>query len=352
MRAAGTHLVLDGQPWRFLGFNDYQLTSQSYSGYTCGGEHSDAEVAADFAQMHRLGVTVVRTWFFQSYVADRGWSAFDRVLSDAARYGIRIVPVLANQWGTCEDYNRTPVLYKALGWYQSGYRTELEYGLHLSYRTYAVRVAEHYAGDTRIAFWQLMNEAEAANSRGGRCQEATAAGALRSFGDDMARALKAADPAHLVSLGTIGGGQCGTAGADFQFVHAGSIDLCEGHDYTATPQGSPRINPCLALHKPMFIGERGFVANLGTGSTTAQTLATRATYVKIDIASTFAQDGCDGYLLWSWTNGSSQSYGVGSGDPVGSVLLADSRTVVTVRAVYLTIIWHSLIGGKPLQSDY
>ncbi|MDQ6691765.1 MAG: cellulase family glycosylhydrolase, partial [Candidatus Dormibacteraeota bacterium] len=352
IRATGTHLVLDGEPWRFVGFNDYQLTSQSYSGYTCGGQHSDAEVAFDFAQMHRLGATVVRTWFFQSYVAGRNWSAFDRVLTNAARYGIRIIPVLSNQWGTCEDYNRTPVRYKTLAWYRAGYRTDLDYGMPLSYRTFALAVARHYAGDARIAFWQLMNEAEAADSLAGRCQEAAAAGALRRFGDDMAGSLKAVDPDHLVSLGTIGGGQCGTAGADFPLVHAGSIDMCEVHDYTPTPQSAPRANPCLSLHKPMFIGERGFVADLGTGSTTPQTLTTRARYVKADIAGAFAEDACDGYLLWSWTSGSSQSYGVGPGDPAGSVLLTASRTLTTARAVYLTLVSNLLRGGRALQSDY
>jgi hypothetical protein len=342
VRAAGTHLVLDGQPWRFLGFNDYQLTSQTYSGYTCGGEHPDTEVSQDFAQMHRLGVTVVRTWFFQSYVAGRNWSAFDRVLRDAARYGIRVIPVLSNQWGTCEDFNRSPTMYKTLAWYQSGYGTELDYGLPLSYRDYAVSVTQHYAGDPRIAFWQLMNEAEDADSMGGVCREADAAAALRSFGDDMATALKRADPAHLVSLGTIGGGQCGTAGKDYQLVHAGSIDVCETHDYTPSPQVDARINPCASLNKPMFIGERGFTADAGTGATNDQTITTRAMYVDKDMAAAFASDGCQGYLLWSWTSGSSDSYGINASDPIGPIVLADSRTVTSVQAVYATLIMQAI----------
>ena len=30
VRAVGTHLVVDGRPWRFIGYNDYKLTSQTY----------------------------------------------------------------------------------------------------------------------------------------------------------------------------------------------------------------------------------------------------------------------------------------------------------------------------------
>jgi hypothetical protein len=351
VRAVGTHLVLNGEPWRFLGFNAYQVTSRSYAGYTCGGAHSDQEVDSDFARMHELGVTVVRTWFFQSYVAGRSWAAFDRVLADAARHQIRVIPVLTNQWGSCEDYDRTPLQYKALGWYQSGYRTDLSYGLPLPYRDFAVGVARHYAGDPRVAFWQLVNEAEAADSPGGPCQEAAAAATLRGFADDMAESIKKADPAHLVSLGTVGGGQCGTAGSDYQLVHAGAIDLCEAHDYVARPQQTPRPNPCLALHKPMFIGERGFTADVGRGATSAATLRARAAYVQTDIANTFAADGCDGYLLWSWASGPSVSYDIGAGDPVGPVLRRLSTTVATPLAVYVAV-WSAARGGPQVQSDH
>jgi mannan endo-1,4-beta-mannosidase len=337
VRTVGTHLVVDGQPWRFLGFNDYKLTSQTYAaGFTCGGEHPDAAVAADFAAMHRLGVTVVRTWFFQSFVAGRTWAAFDRVLADAAQNGIRVIPVLSTQWGDCENFNHAPLAYKSLAWYQSDYLTHADYGMALPYHDYAVMVAHHYAGDPRIAFWQLMNEAEAADSQGGRCHEQNAAKTLRAFADNMTAAVKSADPSHLVSLGTSGGNQCGTAGADYTYINGGSIDICEYHDYATTPVSAPRVNPCSGLQKPLFVGERGFKADLGTGAVTPETLQQRARYFATEIQSSLGSDAFQGYLLWSWSIGPSVSYDVSPSDPTAAVLV-NAMPLATPEAVYLAV---------------
>jgi hypothetical protein len=336
VRTVGTHFVVDGQPWRFVGFNDYKLTSQTYTGYTCGGQHTDTEIAADFAAMHQLGVTVVRTWFFQSFIAGRDWSAFDRVLTDAGRNGIRVIPVLSNQWGSCENYNHTPQQYKTLTWYRSGYANQADYGMPMTYADYAAAVAQHYAGDSRIAFWQLMNEAEAEDSKAGTCEEHAAAAALRSFADRMTAIVKAADPYHLVSLGTTGdGGHCGVAGSDYQYVHGGAIDVCEYHDYLAVPEAGPRVNLCAGLQKPMFAGERGFSADLGTGAVTSATLARRARFFAQDIQATLGSDACQGYLIWSWSERGSVSFDVGTTDPAAGVIRQPSLT--SPEAVYLAV---------------
>ena len=72
--------------------------------------------------------------------------------------------------------------------------------------------------------------------------------------------VKSIDANHLVSLGTIGSGQCGADGPRYQAVHAiPTIDLCEYHDYGAPDVGVPgdefnglqlRIDQCDALNKP------------------------------------------------------------------------------------------------------
>ena len=337
VRTVGTHFVVDGQPWRFLGFNDYKFTSQTYAaGFTCGGQHSDSELAADFVAMHQLGVTVVRTWFFQSFVAGRDWSAFDRVLAAAGRNGIRVIPVLANQWGSCENFNHTQQQYKTLGWYRSGYADHADYGMPMSYADYATAVAKHYAGDSRIAFWQLMNEAEALDSQGGVCHEQAAAKAIRSFADHMTGVVKAADPYHLVSLGTSGDGHCGISDGDYEFVHAGAVDVCEYHDYTAFPAPAARSNACAGLQKPLFAGERGFKADLGSGAVTPDTLNRRARYFAADIQAALGSDACQGYLIWSWSEGRSVSFDVSRNDPAAG-LIQQSAGLVSPEAVYLAV---------------
>ena len=83
---------------------------------------------------------------------------------------------------------------------------------------------------------------------------------LVDWATDVSGLVKSIDANHLVSLGTIGSGQCGADGPRYQAVHAiPTIDLCEYHDYGAPDVGVPgdefnglqlRIDQCDALNKP------------------------------------------------------------------------------------------------------
>ena len=56
---------------------------------------------------------------------------------------------------------------------------------------------------------------------GSKLRRRTCSSIIRSF-----------DPNHLISLGTLGGGQCGAQGDDYQTVMSvPTLDLCEYHDY-------------------------------------------------------------------------------------------------------------------------
>jgi mannan endo-1,4-beta-mannosidase len=311
---SGTTLTLNGRPWRFVGFNNYQLTSQP-GGFSCGAPLDQGTLDGILLDAKRSGASVIRTWFFQSYYdldaqgrpMTPSWSAFDRVLSAAAAYGLKVVPVLVNEWQACEPSSTN----KNLAYYQSGYRSP-GYGYPLSFQTYATTVAAHYAGNPTIAFWQIGNELE--NNVPSGCTaaaETAGAKALRAFADSVTSAIKGVDPNHLVSLGTMGGGQCGLAGSDYEYVHAGNVDLCEYHDYGDPTQAIPndgynllaqRIVQCRALDKPLFVGESGIVADVGrsgqsTGAITSVSLQLRAGFFEAKMTAAFG-DGLVGYLLW------------------------------------------------------
>ena len=97
--------------------------------------------------------------------------------------------------------------------------------------------------------------------------------------------IKATDPNHLVSLGVIGGGQCGAEGGDFELVHASSaIDLCSYHDYGAAAAAIPgdqwnglalRLQQCRNLDKPLISGESGLTLAESGGTATARAEAFR-----------------------------------------------------------------------------
>jgi endo-1,4-beta-mannosidase len=333
----------DAQPWQSVGYNDYRLTAAP-GGYVCDtsyGEVSDDQLAARLDRAAASGATVIRTWFFQSFWDPDGdgsgdYSAFDRVLAAAAERGLRVVPVIANHWGDCEAGTQT----KDLDFYAGGFREPFA-GDALSYLDYAGELASRYAGSPAVAYWQLVNEPEA--SSGGACDEAAAAAALGGFAAEAAETIRTADPDHLISLGTIGGGQCGSAGDDYLAVHS-ALDVCEIHVYDGSETGtSPtttlpgdstngvaaRISACEGSGKPIVAGELGFAADLDSsgnpsGTVSSETLANRARFLAARVDA-MGELGLDGFMVWQLDSRAplsdqADTYAVGPCDPIEGVI--------------------------------
>ncbi len=341
---SGTSLMLNGSPWQFAGYDDYRLTSAS-PGHQCGGPLTDQEVAASLDEIRsNSGATVVRTWFMQAYGGPGNWGQFDRLLAAAAARGMKVIPVLSDQWAACEPWPAGQTPYRSLSWYQTGYR-HVDYGYTRSYRDYAAAIAAHYRGNQAIAFWQLVNEAEALDAPGGACEDALANRALRHFADDVAGVIKHNDPGRLVSLGTIATGQCGTSStADFLNLHSGRIDICEYHDYFG-PGGLPgdqwhgvavRIDQCHSLNKPIFAGEVGLQASIQAdgssgGQVTDATLAQRATFFQQKLQAQFGA-GISGFLIWQYATGPpTDGFEVQPGDPTEGVMAQEAAQLAGAR---------------------
>jgi hypothetical protein len=343
--ASGTRLTLHGHPWRFVGFNDYQLTSMPGGAYFCERPIGNATLNSVLQNAKKSGATVIRTWFFQSYydMNSRGawipptWAAFDRVLKAAAFHGLRVIPVLVNEWQMCEPASTN----KNLGFFQAGYKRPDSYGYPLSFKAYATKVARHYANNTQIAFWQIGNEMQNFTSTG--CDsyaESAGAKALRAFADHMTAAINAVDPNHLVSLGTAGVGECGLSLTHYQYVHAGAVDICDYHDYQSVTQAMPndgynrlaqRITQCRALDKPIVVTESGIAADVDgngkdTGTVTSVTLQNRARFFQAKLVAAYRR-GVVGYVLWEKEQDASSSaenfshglFEIGPSDPTNSV---------------------------------
>jgi mannan endo-1,4-beta-mannosidase len=323
-------LTVDGEGWSPLGFNDYRLTSHD-GGYVCdpaSGTLDDGELGARLDRIRAAGGNAVRTWFFQSFWdhdhnGAGSWQQFDRVIDAAAERELRVIPVLANHWQDCT--NGGPE--KDFDYYSQGFRAP--YGDEaFSFLEYAAMVAERYRGEAAIAYWELVNEPEAPDD--GICDEEAASEALASFAAAGAAAVRAADPSHLVGLGTIGSGQCGTAGSSFERV-AEPLDLCHVHLYDGPDTGSSPTEPlprgaeagllartraCVDKGKPMVVGEMGFQADLdaageSTGTVSEETLAARAGFFR-DRAKALEDAGIDGALVWQIAD---EMPAAGEGDP-------------------------------------
>jgi mannan endo-1,4-beta-mannosidase len=324
VRRSGAALTLNGVPYRFTGLNIYNANSASNCWYTLGPTALSTTLNAMGS-----GKEAFRGWFFQALATRNGvrdWTAFDQTIAAARARGVKVIATLGNEWNQCEGGGDYATYYKNEAWYRGGYRTDVRPGTTVSYRQFVSQVVSRYKNDPTILAWQLVNEAEDRTTYGGACSS-TAAASLKGFATDMAAYVKSIDPNHLLSLGTMGSGQCGSAGSLYKDLHSvAGIDLCEYHDYQsgAMPGDqwnglATRIQQCRDLGKPTFVGEVGIKPTTYDG-----TLAGRADVLKSKLTTQF-QAGLVGLLSWDWRDanhgGSSlTNYEIGPSDPALTVL--------------------------------
>lgn len=323
----GTQLQLNGAPYRFRGLNIYNANSNNNCWYSLS---SGSTLLDSLGGIGTAG-TAMRAWFFQYEATTNGtrnWTAFDHTLAAARSAGVKVIPVLVNQWGQCEGWSSYSDGYKSESWYQTGYKSlPTSPGMADTYRDWVKEVVNRYKDDPTILAWQMVNEAEDKTTYGGSCSS-TAPASLQSFAADIASLIKSIDHNHLVSIGTIGSGQCGSAGSSYKTLYStAGVDLCEYHDYSlvAMPGDqwnglATRISQCASIGKPLFVGESGIkTASVGT-------LVDRATLFAQKLTQQFGA-GVVGELLWDWRDaahgGSSTSgYEIGPADPALTVLAA------------------------------
>ncbi len=335
--AVGTHLELDGQPFTFTGMNIYNANSDDWCATNMdNGLFEQALSDIGLGGVHGGDHGVIRAWFFQPLATPdktgpRDWTRFDRTIAAAHAAGYYVIPTLGNQWGECGHKGATAG-YKTIDWYRGGY-AELQpedsvYTTYASYRDWIAEVVDRYKDDPTILAWQLLNEAETNPGYPSACPAGPEAyDALAGWASDVSALIKSIDANHLVSLGTIGTGQCGTSGGQYKDLHAiPTIDLCEYHDYdpwTAMPGDAfngmaLRIQQCDELGKPLFVGEVGLRPVDVGGSYDSRTASLRA---KLQ---TQRAAGVVGHVVWSWGPAprSLDGYDIGPGDEVPALLAA------------------------------
>lgn len=335
---SGRSLEIAGQPFRFVGFNLYDAAASDI--YSCSpSTRLDDEGLDDaMAAIHDAGGTVVRFWAYQTYThGGTDFSGIDRVIAAARAHDLRVLPVLEDGPGDCSTgQSGVPLGSVDDGtWYSQGYKEPLG-SAAVSYRAYAATIAHHYRDNPTILGWSLINEAETT------ARDDAGDSALVDFARDVAGVVHAADPHHLVTLGTQSNGAPGASGADFTAVYGlPGLDFAEAHDWGdygsdseampgSTSDGKlPTPDECQAsnaqiacafvlarqLGKPLVIGEAGISADDGAGRTT------RAQQFHAKIGAAFSA-GAAGYLIWQLNDTNTDGYAVlvGEDDPVYAVL--------------------------------
>ena len=317
---SGPELRLAGKPFRMVGMN-----------FGGGCDHLSLEAqTAQYTQTARDARTnTVRTWWLQAWGGPADWTRFDREVALARAHGVKLVVTLGNQWGQCEPLRQDGALhFKLRDWYENGYRAYGVDGYVLPYKKFVQAVVARYANEPAVGVFQLMNEAEAPDTTEGRCDEPRAAAALSAFSKDMISVIREVDTKHLLSLGTQGAGQCGTAGDSYRVVHQTGVDLCEYHDYSQPKRAMPiggfedpannglatRLRQCRDLGLPLFVGEAGILV-----PQEARTTNERALLLGAKVGAAF-EGGAAGYLLWHRGFGTSNDHYIAPGELTESML--------------------------------
>ena len=343
--ADGRGFVAGGEPLTVVGYNVYDAAATDSFSCRPASRLDDAGVEATFAELADQGVTAVRFWAYQTYtVAGRDWSGVDRVVAAAEAHGMHVLPVLEDGPGDCSTGQAGVSLDRVDGdtWYTKGYRRPLG-SATMSFRDYAPMVAAHYRDEPTILGWTLVNEAETSQ------RDAAGRSVLVGFAQDMAARVRAADPNHLVTLGTQANGAPGTSGPDFRDVYSlPDLGFAEVHDWPregrdptqampgAVPDGTragalpePGSPQCRSLAAPVAcsfalarrLGKPLVVGEVGITATDAEQRRQRAEVLAGKMRAAFA-DGAAGYLLWHWSSAQTDGYDVvpGTDDPVVAVV--------------------------------
>lgn len=307
---SGSGLTVAGQPYTFRGLNIYDA-------YRINIDRALTKI--------RSGQAVFRAFFYQHMATVNGtrdWTALDRVVKAAGAHHVRVIPVLADQWGASTD---GPTKY--LSWWPTpyggdGYKTKIWGSTDLvPYRQWVSEVVTRYRDDPAIAFWQLINEGEAPNPDGS-ANETTARQAIRTFADDVGGLVKSLDTHHPVALGTLPG-EVGSNEADYSYIYASpSIDIADYHDYGSpySPLGNTdpynglqaTIDRAHALNKPIVVDEMG----IHWTRLDVPTINRRSQLFHNKMLAQ-SRAGVAGSLLWCWSDPASatQDYEIGPGDP-------------------------------------
>lgn len=273
----GTRLLLDGEPFRFVGFNSYVMTG-------CGTppERLDGQRRERFFAGLRPG-SVVRVPFYPG--TDR--TEFREVVDTARAHGQHLVPVLTDALGECGDTE------KDRGWYAGGFRE--------TYLPWLRAVVGSYRDEPTIAAWELVNEPNGVDVP-----------TLRAFFDEAGGLVHRLSPEHLVSGGTL---QPHTYGGVPEFTELSSsagLDLVSVHEYDAVPYPSWHVEDAVqaarAVDKPVLVGEWGVVAG-ATGDAARDggdpgpclTFAARADLAQAKLTGYLAIPEVAGALVWSFT---------------------------------------------------
>ncbi|KNA12536.1 hypothetical protein SOVF_125020 [Spinacia oleracea] len=210
IKRKGIQFWLNGSPFYSNGFNAYWLMYE-------GSEPSERlKVSTSFEEASKHGLTIARTWAFSDggnrplqyspgYYNEQMFQGLDFVVSEAKKYGIKLVLSLVNNYDDYGGKKQYVEWAKSKGQSLSSeddfFTNPLVKGFFKNHiKTVLTRVNSMngvaYKDDTTIMAWELMNEP--------RCPSDLSGKVLQEWITEMASYVKSIDANHLLEVGLEG----------------------------------------------------------------------------------------------------------------------------------------------------
>ncbi|MDF3341007.1 beta-mannosidase [Mycolicibacterium septicum] len=267
---SGTSFTLDGRPWWPIGINAYQLATNWSVNAGCGAQ---VDLDSYFGALPPHSLTrfnAYSSFAVNKYTGQLDFTSLDEVFRAAERHGQLLIAVLTSDDGGCEnDY------FKDYDWYAGGWRTDVSHDLPMTFAAWLDTAVKRWGGSPSLVGWTAVGEPEPSYCLDHTCHwtkrscHATAPETLRAFLDSSGARIRELDPGTVIFSGHAGGGQCGSAGHEFETVAASpGVDVLEYHYYEETDylpgdiyDGlARRIAQTRAVGKPLFVAEIGMEA--------------------------------------------------------------------------------------------
>ncbi|GJN18157.1 hypothetical protein PR202_gb05290 [Eleusine coracana subsp. coracana] len=293
VKVQGTRFVLNGNPFFANGFNAYWLMTFA------SNPAQRSNVSSALSQAAGSGLSVARTWAFSDggsnalqyapgQYNENTFQGLDFVLSEARKYGIKVILSLVNNYdtfggrkqyvnwargqgqniGSDDEFFTNPVVK---GFYKNHVKTVLTRVNKLT--------GVAYKDDPTIMAWELMNEPRCPSDLSGR--------SIQSWITEMAAHVKSIDGRHLLEAGLEGfyGGAAASSrrnrnpsgyllgtdfiannqapGIDFATVHSYPDQWLPGLDHAAQVAflrrwlGAHVADARDVLRKPLLVAEFG-----------------------------------------------------------------------------------------------
>ncbi|MBU9765653.1 beta-mannosidase [Mycobacterium sp. TNTM28] len=328
---SGTSLTLDGKPWWPIGINAYQLGTDWDINTGCGAQVDPEQFFSLLPPRSLIRVNVNSTLAVNKSTGALDFAAIDAVFDAAARHDQLLIAVLTTNEGGCENEH-----FKDHAWFSGGWRTDRSHGHPMTYADWLDTAVTRWADSPALAGWSAVGEPEPSNCGVENCDwpsrqcYSDSAAVLRAFFDATGARIRALDPGAVIFSGHAGGGQCGSAGDDFETVGASpGIDVLEYHYYVGTdtlPGDSSfglqrRLGQARALGKPLLVAELGMKAG------SCVSLAQRRRVLG-ELIGQMRGDGAAGAMFWAFVpdpRPAECTLDIGPTDPLFSMVGKDLR---------------------------